>query len=79
MDVFTAFLQLKVGQQTLGATLVRKEVRRRTNRPNRLLLGEIGNLMRAFTVESYRLIASFDLRHSSGRYFDREIPLLAML
>jgi hypothetical protein len=35
--------------------------------------------MRAFTVESYRFIAAFDLRHSSGRYFDREIPLLAML
>ncbi len=61
------------------ANLVNKEVRRRTNKPNRLLLSEIGNLMRAFTVESYRFIAAFDLRHSSGRYFDREIPLLAML
>jgi hypothetical protein len=35
--------------------------------------------MRAFTVESYRFIAPFDLKHSSGRYFDREIALLSML
>jgi hypothetical protein len=56
-----------------------KEVRRRTNSPNKNLLSEIGNLMRAFTVESYRFIAPFDLKHSSGRYFDSEIALLSML
>jgi hypothetical protein len=36
--------------------------------------------MRAFTVQSYRFVAHMDLRHSlTGRYFDREIPLMSML
>jgi hypothetical protein len=36
--------------------------------------------MRAFTVQMYRFISHIDLRHGrTGRYFDREIPLLSML
>lgn len=76
---FAAFFHLKTLNSNLAPAIVEREVRRRTNHPNRQLLNEIGNLMRAFTVESYRFIAPFDLRHSSGRYFDRELPLLSML
>jgi hypothetical protein len=36
--------------------------------------------MRAFLVETYRFIPAFEMYHSkSGRYFDRELPLLGVL
>jgi len=39
----------------------------------------LANNFRAFTVEMYRLIPHFDLRHSSGRYFDKEIAFMSMV
>jgi hypothetical protein len=78
VDVFGAFLRVKTLTEEFVPSIA-KEIRRRTYQPDAKLLHTIGNLFRVFTVQSYRFIAHFDLRHSSGRYFDREIPFLSML
>jgi hypothetical protein len=81
IGVYAAFVQLRyTGRVVQASSAVKKDVFRKVNKPNSVVLSDIGNLMRVFTVEMYRFISFVDLRDSlTGRYFDREIPLLSML
>jgi hypothetical protein len=81
IGVFSAFVNLKIDERTVSpSSAARGKAQRVSNKPNKELLGDIANLMRAFTVEAYRFISHIDLRHSlTGRYFDREIALLSVL
>lgn len=48
--------------------------------PNYRLLSDLANSLRAFTVQSYRFVPYFTLCQApTGRYFDREIALLAVV
>jgi hypothetical protein len=80
-DTYAAYINIKTqnklyepSSESLG------KIQRDPGSPNFKILSELANLLRAFTVQSYRFIPYFALCHSpTGRYYDREIALLTLV
>ena len=43
------------------------------------MITEVSNHFRVFTIESYLFLPSFELHDLTGRYYNKELPLMMML